>query len=346
MSPQSFPVGPEKCGRPLHARIVATASALPDKVVTNDDIISEHGHRVSGDTIEKMIGVRKRRVAQKGIVDSDLLADAARGCLAKSNISADSLSKIIVTRFLGDRLLPMTAAFVQKKLGLTTAVQALDINGGTHSFLQALHAGACAVESDGAPVLVVSGGIVNRLASRTDPRTAFLYGDGAAAVLLAPSKDPCFLGTFGFSNYEYAASSAAFRMEDYSSTAADASVDRAELFDVCRPFDWKGLKDVVSQGLAVTAQTLLSEARKTASEVDFWFVTENHHRLHRAVLDRLDIPSKKNLSLIAETGNTMSAMLPMQLDEAIARGSVSAGNLVMMLSVGEGIQGGGILLTL
>lgn len=346
MSAERFPPGSQGCGRPLRARIVAAATALPDGVVTNDDIILAHHHRVSADTIEKITGVRTRRVAENGIVDSDLLAKAARACLAASDISENDLSKIIVARFMGDRMLPMTAAYVQQKLGMKTAVQAFDINSGTHSFLQALHVGACAVESDGAPVLIAAGGVVNRLASRTDPQTAFLYGDGAAAVLLAPSPDPCFYGAYAFSNFTYAASSAASQVVELASPFIAESAHRDKLYDMCRPFDWKDWKDFVLEGLTVTVRNLLLAANKTAGEVDFWFVTENHHRLHRAVIDQLEIPPEKTLSLIADHGNTMSAMLPMQLCRAMAEGRVTSGNLVMMLSVGEGIQGGGILLTL
>jgi 3-oxoacyl-[acyl-carrier-protein] synthase-3 len=333
-------------GVALRCRIVAAAAAMPEQVVTNEDIINKYHHRVADTAIRKMLGISERRVAANGVVDSDLLSAAASACLNRAGFRADQLSKLIVTRFMGDRLLPMTASHVQQKLQCKTPIQAFDIVGGIHSFMEALHTAACAVEADNAPVLVVSGGIVNRLVSRTDPRSAFLFGDGAAAVLLAPSDSGNFLSAYSFSNYDFIESAVAFRLRDYGTEALYESEHNESLFDLYQQEDWKRSKDFVLEAMGLTAQTLLLEAKKKMGDVDLFLVTENHHRLHQAIVERLEIPQSKTLSVISKYGNTMSAMLPLMLNEAMESGKAGPGSLVMMLSIGEGIKGGGILLNL
>jgi 3-oxoacyl-[acyl-carrier-protein] synthase-3 len=91
-------------------RIIATGSAFPDTVVTNADIITKYNHSITDIAVQKTIGVKERRVASDGIVDSDLLCQAATVCLTNAGIRPEQLSKLIVNKFIGDKALPMTAS--------------------------------------------------------------------------------------------------------------------------------------------------------------------------------------------------------------------------------------------
>ena len=346
MTQYIFPATRPGNALPLHAKVAATASVVPAHRATNAEIIERHHHRVNERAIEKLVGVRERRVAPHGVADSDLLADAAALCLEKAGLEPEQLSKLIVTRFLGDRLLPPTAALVQKKMNVTTAIQAFDITGGVHSFMEAMETAARSVDSADGPVLVVSGGVINRLVSRTDPRLAFLFGDGAAAVLLTPSDTPRMLASYGFSNRRFINDVTAFRLRTLLSEATYESADYAPLFDLYEMGDWHTQLDFITQAMQVTLQNLLRDAGKSAGDIDLFLITENHDRLCRAVLQRLGIPMDKTLSLLPTLGNTMSAMLPMLLDHAIETRKVGPGATVVLLSVGEGLKGGGLLITL
>jgi 3-oxoacyl-[acyl-carrier-protein] synthase-3 len=329
-----------------YAKILATASALPDKVVSNQDIIDAYGHRVAATAIRKMVGVAERRVAPFGVADTDLLALAARRCLDEAQMRPEQLSKLIVTKFLGDRALPMTAALLQKKMGFDVAVQAFDVDGGTHSFLQALHVADCAIGCGDGPVLIVSGGIVNCLISKTDPRLAFQFGDGAAAVLLAPANQRHILANYGFSNYDYIDLALGFSVRDCVTEDMYETGAYQSLFELYDEKDFKRCKEFVTQAMVVTADALLKDAGKNLADVDLFLVTENHPRIWDAIVECLGIASDRTLSLRAQRGNTMSAMLPMLLDEAIRTGKAKPGDLLMLLSLGEGLSGGGVLIEL
>ena len=328
--------------------ILATASALPETVVTNQEIITRHGHGVAASAIRKIVGVHTRRVAESGIMDSDLLAEAARRCLAKAKMAPERLSKLIVTKFLGDRLLPMTASLTQRKLGTSMAFQAFDVDGGTNAFLQAMEVAHTAIACGDEFVLVVSGGISNTLVTRHDPRQAFLYGDGAGAVLLgrAPEGDGSQIhATYQFTDPAARDLFRGFELRKCMTLDLHETQAYQGLFHLYEGGEWKEVQPLVLHTMDHVTREVLARAGLELSDMDLVLLTENHHRLWGAVLDHLSIARSKSLSLIAEYGNTMSAMLPLLLDRAVSDGRLHRGQRVLLLSIGEGLSCGALVAT-
>lgn len=328
-----------------HARIVATATAVPQCVVSNQEIVDRYGHSVSASVMARLTGVSHRYVAPQGVMDTDLLLQATRTCLDYASTQADTLSKLLVTKFLGDRALPMTAALLQKKLGCGTAIQAYDIDGGVHSFINALDAAASLMAIGDGPIVIASGGVVNCVVSRKDPRVAFQYGDGAAAIMLAGSDEPHILASYSFTNPDFLRLAIGFAIREAFSDGIHDTRDYDRFFNLYSPCDWKPAQEFVIGAMRCTVDALLAAAGKRRNEIDFFLITETQHRLWQAIVDDLGIEMSRTVSLLSSHGNTMSAMLPMQLDRAVREGMIGAGSLVMMLSFGEGLSGGGVLLS-
>ena len=118
------------------------------------------------------------------------------------------------------------------------------------------------------------------------------------------------------------------------------------LFDLYRQGDWKEIQPLVLEGVERAMRRALSRAAVGLADVDLVLATENHGRLWSAVLEHLAIPREKTLSLLARYGNTMSAMLPLLLDQAVVEGRLRRGGRVLMLSVGEGLSCGAMVATL
>jgi 3-oxoacyl-[acyl-carrier-protein] synthase-3 len=79
------------------------------------------------------------------------------------------------------------------------------------------------------------------------------------------------------------------------------------------------------------------------NDIDYVLVTENNKKIRDLILERLGVGENQSLSLLNEYGNTMSAMLPCLLDNAIENKMLKPGMVVMLISQGEGVSGGGIL---
>jgi 3-oxoacyl-[acyl-carrier-protein] synthase-3 len=192
----------------------------------------------------------------------------------------------------------------------------------------------------------VSGGVINRTISRTDPRVAFLFGDGAAAVLLVPSRTRHVLASYSFSNYDFVEQARGFEVRRVLSVDFSDAVEHRKMYELYSQEDYKRALEFVLEAMRVTVRALLQRAGRQLSDVDVFLVTENHGRMWSAIIEHLGIEAQKTLSLLAKYGNTMSAMLPLLLDEAIRSGRLQPGSLVMLLSVGEGVSGGGMLISI
>jgi 3-oxoacyl-[acyl-carrier-protein] synthase-3 len=240
----------------------------------------------------------------------------------------------------------MTASLVQRKLGATVAMHALDVEGGTNSFIHAVDLATRYISTsadDEQRILICSGGIHTLPVSKTDPRVAFLFGDGAAALLLAPSHEPHVLACYTYSNPALfdAAGTRTLKLTPELFERLSKQGDVSPLYDLYAMGNWKETADFYVEAARVTADRLLAEAGLRREEIDLCLVTENNARLRELTLSALGFEAARSRSLLPETANTMSAMLPLMLDGAL-RG-LPAGTTIMLISHGEGASGGGLI---
>ncbi len=331
-----------------YCRIRATASYFPEHVVDNQAIIDANALPVTDIVVRKSLGAERRRIAENGVTDADLLVVAARRCLERSRLEADQLSKILVTKFIGDRILPMTASLVQRKLNCRKAIHAVDIEGGTNSFLTATDLAIryiSTTDEEQQYILILSGGLNNLPVSKTDPRLAFLFGDGAAGVLLESAPEAHFLASYAYTNHAYFSAAGTRRMKMDAEVSANLyeKGDVSLLYDLYQMGNWKETADFYLQAAQVTRDRLLEESGLSMADIDWVLVTENNKRLRDMTLESLGIPQEKSLTVFAEYGNTQSAMLPILLDRAFSENHLQTGTHVMLISHGEGASGGGLI---
>ena len=324
-------------------QILSYASAVPARSVSNQEIIDRNGLKLPDAMVRRTVGVSSRFVADANLADSDLLTRAARECLEKAGIPVERLSKLIANKFLGDRILPPTASIVQRKLGSNLAFQCMDIDGGANSFLQALDMAARCIAMGDEYVLVVSGGLCHDFTSRTDLRTAFLYGDGAAALLLGPADETHIVGSYFFSNPAYLDQACGIRFIDIASVDLDAPDAEAKMRDLLRLGNWKDSQDFVLDAAKTTVDRLLEGAGLAMGEIDRFLVSESNGPLWESILAHVGIPREKTESMLATHGNTMTANLPLLYAAGQSRTPLLPGQHTLFLSFGEGISGGGIL---
>lgn len=323
--------------------IIATASFLPSKTVSNQEIIDQFQLNATNQVIQKTLGVQERRVAEPCRIDSDLLAEACRTCLTRAGIVVEQVSQLIITKFLGDNLLPMTAARVQQKLASRVAFQAFDLEGGVNSFLQALDLASRFIATGSEYVLIASGGVMNALISKTNLRTAFLFGDAAAAVLVGKAAENHILASYFYTNYQYFQEAMGQGASEGYADNLYESHNYEVLYDNYKLGNWKDSIDFYLQAARTVAANLLQESRLDMTEIDWVLVTENNKQIRDLTLEALGVIPEKSLSIIQQYGNTMSAMLPLLLDKGYKDGLFRKGERVLLISHGEGASGGGII---
>jgi len=326
-------------------KILSTASFFPEKVLTNEEIIEKNSLPFKSSVIEKTIGVKTRHIADDSYDDSKMLLKSAKKCLDSYGLKPDRLSRILVNKYYGDNLLPMTASRLQGKLNSNTAMHAFDVDGGITSFLHSVDLISRYIDTGDEYILLSSGGIHTKLISKKDPRVAFLFGDASASLLFGRTEEQHILASYFYSNHEY--SHLALSISPLSAVdGTDETVPFEELtyiYDTYRMGNWKEAEEFLREATSVVSKNLLEESGLKMEDIDLVLVTENNKKIWQLTLETLGVSEDKSISILRDCGNTMTAMLPLLIDKGISTGKIAEGMNVMMISHGEGISGGGII---
>lgn len=173
--------------QPAHTRwaIRGTGSYLPERRVPSTEVARSLG--LDEDWIERRTGIRNRHAAAPAQAASDLAAAAAREALDAAGLRPDDVGLIVLGTSTPDELGPSTACRVQALLGARGAA-AFDVAAACTGFVFGLQAalGWLAAQRGAAPyALVIGVEVYSRFLDPADRGTAALFGDGAAAAVVA-----------------------------------------------------------------------------------------------------------------------------------------------------------------
>ena len=156
--------------------------ALPVLRVTNDDLAQTFD--TSDEWIVQRTGIRERRVSGAGESTAPLAVAASRAALDRAGLAAADVDVIVVATSTPERLIPSTAAIVAAELGITAG--AFDLNAACAGFVYGLTTAAVLIGQGLAhTALVVGADTLTRFTDPDDRATAVLFGDAAAALVLA-----------------------------------------------------------------------------------------------------------------------------------------------------------------
>jgi len=305
------------------ARIIGLGHKLPDRVVGNAEIAEGIG--VDSDWIVRRTGIRQRRYAAPEERTTDLALAAARRALTDADTRPAEIDLVIVATMTPDELTPNTAPLLAHALGI--GVGAYDVGAACTGWLSALSAGAAQVETGRAErVLVVGAEILSRIVDPGDKRTAMLFGDGAAAVVLGPDGEgeigPILLESDG-------------AMSDTITASHD---ERLLHMDGHTTFN-KAVKVLSDSTEAVAARAGL-----TLGEIDLFVYHQANGRILRSVGEKLELPAERVADYVGETGNTSAASIPLTLSLLREDGRLRPGQRVLLAAVGAGFTwGAGII---
>ena len=317
------------------SRIIASGSALPEKVVTNHDL--EKILDTSDNWIRERTGIEERRVAADGQTTCDLAEAACRIVFERSGVDPQSIDLLVVGTTTPDLIFPSTACLLQHRLGMQEC-GAFDVNAACSGFMYALSVADKFIRSGTVKrALVVGAETLTRMIDWNDRGTAVLFGDGAGAVLLEASEAAGILSTHIHANGGHA-----------NLLCADVGVS-------------KGFKDEPNGGLKVlmsghevfkvAVRTLgrivdetLAANNMDQSEIDWLIPHQANLRIISATAKKLSMPMEKVIVTVHKHGNTSSASVPLALDEAISSGKVQRGENLLLEAFGGGFTWGAALI--
>jgi 3-oxoacyl-[acyl-carrier-protein] synthase-3 len=319
-------------------RIAATGSYLPQREVTNADLIAL-GAPLTDEEIVRLSGIRARRWVAEGEATSDLAAHACRRALG--TFDRARVDRLIVGTVSPDHLSPSAACIVQRALELDGA-PAFDLTASCSGFLYALDAAARAVCTGDRAVLACAADVRSRFLDPRDRATCALFGDGAGAALLVAGEPGRGLLSIGLHADGSGAKSVFVPAGGSREPASAETVAAGKHF--IRMAEGPQVYLTAVEGMVATAEALLAGEKLTAADIDLVVP----HQPNRRILDRLArilrLPEEKLFVNVDRIGNVSGATCAIALDEALRAGRIKPGARVLLLAAGAGYTAGAALI--
>ncbi len=312
-------------------KILGTGSALPAKVVKNDDLAAFLD--TNDEWISTRTGIRERRLLTTETLQ-ELAERAAGAAMQSAGVAPEEIDFVLVSTVQAETLSPALACDIQSALGLKC--MGMDINAGCTGFIAALSVAEGLIASGRAKkLLVVSAEALSRFADWTDRSTCVLFGDAAGAAVVgegAGVKDIRF-GSEPRRDVLCASTppgNSPFAVDPKPAQYLEMQGQEVYKFAVSHSF--KDIKEMLA------CHDLQPE------DVDFYVLHQANMRILEAVRTRLKVDAARFPHNIERTGNTSSATVPVLLDELNRAGKLKPGCRVILNAFGAGLCTGTALI--
>ena len=328
----------------MTAYLIGVHGYVPAGVVTNDDLVRSNP-AWNSEKIFAKTGIRARHVASEKQTSSDLGYCAADELLTSLNFDRTRVDAILFCTQTPDYLLPPSACLLQTRLGLPTSCAAFDFNLGCSGFVYGLWLARSLVESQSAKnVLIVVGETYSKLCNPHDMVTATLFGDGGGSALVSSNPagaiatlGPTVLGTDGRGAEHLIVRAGAARNPRTVETSLAKTDDKGnqrsdEQLFMNGPEVFSFTLARVSSGI----QELLDRAGLTWDDIDLFLF----HQANAFMLDQLrkkmNIPTEKMPVCVEQTGNTVSATIPLLMRHCREKALFEPGDKCVLAGFGVG----------
>ena len=315
-----------------HTRILGVGSYVPSRVVTNDEVITWIDS--SDEWIRTRSGITERRWATPEETVLEMSVEAAGKALAAAGIAGDQLGAIIVSTVSHFHQTPALACLVADRLGTNGA--AYDISAGCAGFSYGVAQASDMVKAGSAEYVLVIG--VERLSDLTDIHdrgTAFIFGDGAGAVVIGPSDTPG-IGpvVWGSEGDKYGTITQTYAWND----APEPEEEGGEVRGPFLQMEGQAVFRWASYQMAEVSLKALAEAGITSGDLDAFIPHQANLRITDRLVKVLDLPEHVPVArTIAEYGNNSAATIPMAMDRMLSEGSAPHGGLALLIGFGAGL---------
>ncbi|MFZ9784837.1 MAG: beta-ketoacyl-ACP synthase III [Ilumatobacteraceae bacterium] len=294
------------------AKIIGWGTALPGKVVTNEDLSKTMD--TSDEWIRERTGIERRHI---GGSTASLSIESGRKAIEMAGVDPLSIDALVLSTTTPDRTVPATSAAVQHGLGLRCG--AFDVNAACSGFVYALITGHGLVAMGMRRILVIGTDTLSRITDWTDRNTAILFADGSGAALIEATTGPGQLLGWDFD--------------------ADGSLEELLYAEIGGTLHMEG-KEVFRRAVRImvdSAEKSIKAAGLTTNEISLVVPHQANIRIIEAACKRLDISMDKAAIVLHETGNTSSASIPLALFDAVDNSRVKTGDNILLVGFGAGM---------
>ena len=305
-------------------QIVANGIYFPKKQIENNQL--ENTLNLEKGYIEKRTGIKKRYYAI-GETIQDMALEAARTLFSSKKEKKD-VDLIITATTSTDILMPGISNYVQKKLELSPCI-CLDILAGCGGYINAFDIAKVYMDSRNIKkALIIGVEKLSEIIDKEDIGTAIVLSDGAGATLIEKEEPYAYQKIY------------------VSHIKAEEDKENILTYQSGKKIYING-KEVYKYAVTKTVENiheLLEKADISLNDVKYIVAHQSNLKIMKAIASRLHIKMEKMYTNIQERGNTFCASIPVALYDMQKSGLLKAGDKIILLGYGGGLNTGSILL--
>ena len=318
----------------VRAAITGVEGYVPDYVLTNKEL--ETMVDTNDDWITTRTGIKERRILKGENQGTSVLAiEAVKRVLEATNIKPEELELLILATVTPDLVFPATANMVATAVGSVNAF-GYDIEAACSGLLYALSTGAQFIETGKyKKVIVVGADKMSSIVDYTDRTTCIIFGDGAGALMLEPSKDES--GIIDFIHKSDATGVPYLHMKAGGSRNPPShhTIDAKEHFvfqEGSTVFKFAVTK------MADVAAEIMERNNLSGEDVAYLVPHQANKRIIDATARRMGITDEKVMLNIQRYGNTTAATIPLCLWDY--KSQLKKGDNLILAAFGGGFTWG------
>ena len=327
----------------MKAYIKAVSYYLPDKVVTNQDLIDEFPEW----TVEKIagkVGVSERHIAAEDETAADLGVKAAEKLFLDHKIDKNEINFLLVCTQSPDYFLPTSACVMQERIGLGTGIGALDYNLGCSGFIYGLSLAKGLIYAGIASnVLLITAETYNKHIHHLDKGNRTIFGDAAAATLISTDGfaeiGEFSLGTDGRGANNLIVKQGGMRnpelFNDFTTDEKGNTSSSDHLY-----MDGGEIFNFTSEAVPVLVDNVLKNNGLKQDDVDLFIFHQANQYMMNYLRKLIEIDKEKFYIYLDKVGNTVSSTIPIAISEA-KKEDLLKGN-ILLAGFGVGYSWGGV----
>lgn len=311
-----------------YVRVFGVGGYRPSRVVTNAEICEKIDS--TDEWIQTRSGIRTRHWADEDETLADMATAAATKALAHAGVTPDQIGCVVLATFTHLMQLPAAATEVADRLGVRCA--AFDMAAGCAGFSYGMAVATGLINAGSAEyVLVIGAERMSDLLDTEDRATAFIFGDGAGAVVVGPSNEPG-VGPVSWGS-DGSKADLIRQTAPWDAVRADPGIRWPAISqDGPKVFRWAAFE------VGKVAQQAMDEAGVTAEDLDCFIPHQANTRIIDSMAKQLKLPERVTVARdIVDTGNTSGASIPLAMEQVLSTGQAASGDLALIVGFGSGL---------
>jgi 3-oxoacyl-(acyl-carrier-protein) synthase III len=317
------------------SQILAVGSYRPKRLVPNSEIVDRIDS--SDEWIQQRTGIESRRFADESETLLEMATWAVEDALKNAKLSITDIDTLIVATITFPFQAPSAATAILQKLGHPKAA-AFDINAACAGFSYGVAMAHDFIKSGTSKTVLVVG--AEKISDFTDPNdraTAFIFADGAGAVVIGASQEagigPVEWGSDADSRDAILMNPSWIEVRDVETQLTKAGSKWPNIAqEGQKVFRWA----VFSMSKA--ADKALESAGLTVNDLDVFIPHQANIRIIESMAKEMNMPDSVVIADDVRTnGNTSAASIPLAMDALLKKQPELHGKLALLIGYGAGL---------